>query len=69
MKNIAYFNIELSVECPECGEITDLEGGDDGRWIRRFRAWINNDPGAEDFEEPYDCDNCDHQFTIHGARR
>lgn len=69
MKNIAYFNLMMECQCPHCDHVNDLENGDEGAWVDRFKAWINNVPGAEDFDVDHPCDECGETFKIEGARR
>lgn len=67
----AYFNLEMVVTCPECGQQIDLE--DEGyrqTWLIFYKAWVGNDGSKIDnIKQEEDCPHCDSRFLVSQIER
>lgn len=63
-KPTAFIEWSLNVECPECGEDTDLASQDDIEW---FSAAIFNNKWDTLKGSVATCEHCRHEFAISGV--
>lgn len=57
----AYLDWSLDVECPKCGETTDLSANDDDAVVSGA-IFHNNWDALKGFEVT--CENCGHEFKL-----
>lgn len=57
-----FFDISMTVTSPCCGTTYDLENGDSEYWVKKFKAWINNEKDADKINKEFHCDICESKF-------